>query len=270
MLKDMQRLLRRFIVVVIAIGTFSSTALAQPADIQRLVDNLKNGADFRIRTQAALALGASKNPAAVEPLCAGLSDANTTVRAAAAAALGKLSLGGQECLKSRLASEPSETVKAAISRALQQIQSGPEPVIGPNTKYYLQLGKVTDKSGRNDGSVDRLFREGFVKAAGALGTVVFAPLGETPEQAKKRLAGKKAKAYYLAVSVPAFEYVGAKLTVRADIAVFSYPAKVMIGTIRKNASFEGVSGPDPASENELLAYTGEAVFKQFSSHPQFQ
>jgi hypothetical protein len=102
------------------------------------------------------------------------------------------------------------------------------------------------------------------------GNVVFAPLAETPDQAKKRLTGKKAKAFYLAVSVPAFEYAGSKLTVRADIAVFSYPAKVMIGTIKKNASFEGVSGPDPASEDELLAYAGEAVFKQFASHPQFQ
>jgi hypothetical protein len=152
---------------------------------------------------------------------------------------------------------------------LQQI-GGAEPVIGPTTKWYLQLGKVSDKSGRTDGSVDRLFRQGFLKAAGTMGTVAFAPLAETPDQAKKRLAGKKAKAFYLAVSVPAFEYVGAKLTVRAEIAVFSYPAKVMIGTIKKNASFEGVSGPDPASEDELLAYAGEAAFKQFSSAPQFQ
>lgn len=270
LLKDMLRPLRRFAAIVVALGMFPSVAAAQPTDINRLVDNLKNGADFRIRTQAALALGASKNASAIEPLCASLSDSNTTVRAASAAALGKLALGGQECLNARLGSETSETVKAAIKVALGQVQGGAEPAIGPATKYYLQLGTVTDKSGRTDGSVNRLFREGFVKAAGTTGTVVFAPLAETPDQAKKRLAGKKAKAYYIAVSVPAFEYVGAKLTVRADIAVFSYPAKVMIGTIKKNASYDGLSGKDQASEDELLAYTGEAVFKQFSSAPQFQ
>jgi hypothetical protein len=270
MLKDMLRPLRRFAAIVIALGTFASSAAAQTEDINRLVDNLKNGPDFRIRTQAALALGASKNSTAVQPLCAGLSDANTTVRAAAAAALGKLNLGGQECLNARLASEPSETVKAAIQRAMQQLAGGAEPVFLPSTKYYLQLGRVSDKSGRTDGSVDRLFRDGFVKAAGGTGGVLFAPLAETPDQAKKRLTGKKVKAFYLAVSVPAFEYVGSKLTVRAEIAVFSYPGKVMIGTIKKNASFDGISGPDPASEDELLAYAGEAVFKQFAAAPQFQ
>lgn len=270
MLKDMLRPLRRFAALTAALVTLSSLAPAQTADINRLVDNLRNGPDFRIRTQAALALGASKNAAAVQPLCSALSDTNTTVRAAAAAALGKLNLGGQDCLTSRLGSEPSETVKAAIQRALQQLEGGAEPVITPSTKYYLQLGRVADKSGRTDGSVDKLFREGFVKAAGAAGNVAFAPLSETPAQAKQRLAGKKAKAFYLAVSVPPFEYVGSKLTVRAEIAVFSYPGKVMIGTIKKNASFEGISGPDSASEDELLAYAGEAVFKQFSAAPQFQ
>src|SRR5262245_36442837 len=131
MLKDMLGPLCRFVAVLVAIGTVSTTALAQPVDINRLVDNLKNGADFRIRTQAALALGASKNGGAVEPLCASLSDANTTVRTAAAAALGKLNLGGSECLNARLASEQSESVKAAIQRALQQIGGGAEPAIGP-------------------------------------------------------------------------------------------------------------------------------------------
>src|SRR4051794_19439286 len=85
-----------------------------PVDVGRLVQNLASGSDFRIRTQAALALGASKSASAVEPLCAGLADTNATVRAASAAALGRLHLGGTECLQKRLANEASDTVKSAI------------------------------------------------------------------------------------------------------------------------------------------------------------
>src|SRR5688572_7268425 len=93
--------------VLLFVCLFSASASAQAASLERLIDTLKNGADFRVRTQAALALGASKNQGAVAPLCSGLSDPNTTVRAAAALALGKLALGGTECLTARLNTEPS-------------------------------------------------------------------------------------------------------------------------------------------------------------------
>src|SRR3954469_8315997 len=88
----------------------------EPADVDHLVQNLSGGTDFRIRTQAALALGASKSKRAVEPLCSSLADQNATVRAASAAALGRLRLGGSECLQKRLASEASATVKSAIQK----------------------------------------------------------------------------------------------------------------------------------------------------------
>ncbi|HEY0468687.1 MAG TPA: HEAT repeat domain-containing protein, partial [Polyangiaceae bacterium] len=115
-------------------------AFAEPsADVDHLVQNLANGADFRIRTQAALALGASKSRLAVEPLCSGLADPNATVRAASAAALGRLRMGGAECLQKRLASEASDTVKSAIVKAL-------DPVFAPETKYYVAIGKISDKT----------------------------------------------------------------------------------------------------------------------------
>ena len=67
--------------------TVRSALAEESADVDHLVQNLSSGSDFRIRTQAALALGASKSRRAVEPLCTGLNDQNATVRAASAAAL---------------------------------------------------------------------------------------------------------------------------------------------------------------------------------------
>src|SRR5262245_35232284 len=104
------------------LGFTALPALAQgTGDVERMVQNLRGGSDFRVRTQAALALGASKTDRAVQPLCSALADSNTTVRAAAAAALGKLQLGGAQCLEDRLKSEPSDTVKAAIQKAMDLV-----------------------------------------------------------------------------------------------------------------------------------------------------
>ncbi len=266
MSKDMLGHLRRAAAVMVCLSSIAASAHAQGTDVPRLVDNLKNGADFRIRTQAALALGASKNKNAVEPLCSGLSDSNTTVRAAAAAALGKLGMGGKECLSARLGNEPSETVKSAIQKALQQIEGGAEPVIDGSTKYYLLLGKAADKSGRNGESVDQIFRSAFVGAASSSGGVVFAPLSETPEKAKKRLgAFKNVKAFYLAPRFVPFSYAGGSLVVKVEVAVFSYPGKALIGSFSKNLTMSGVSEGDTGSEDELLKMLGEKVFKQFTS-----
>src|SRR5579863_4285021 len=67
--------------------------------------------DFRVRTNAALALGATNDEDAIAPLCAGLSDPSELVRQAVAVAMRRLarasSLG---CLRRRVAVEPSATV----------------------------------------------------------------------------------------------------------------------------------------------------------------
>src|SRR5688572_8582896 len=69
-----------------ALGVFLSAGIAS-ADVQigLALSNLQSS-DFRLRTQAALALGASKSAQAVEPLCKTLTDENVSVRTAAAAA----------------------------------------------------------------------------------------------------------------------------------------------------------------------------------------
>src|SRR5450432_475576 len=157
--------MRRFALAALLGGVgFIATrpALAQEsADVDHLVQNLANGSDFRIRTQAALALGASRSKRAVEPLCSGLGDSNATVRAASAAALGRLRLGGSECLQKRLATETSETVKSTIHKAL-------DPVFTSDTKYYLAIGKTADKTGRGGDEIEALVHGAMVNAASSL------------------------------------------------------------------------------------------------------
>jgi HEAT repeat protein len=116
--------LKRFFVsrgvaaLVFGIVVLSVSGFAQADLIDDLAERLKNSNDFRIQTQAALALGSSQDQRAVEPLCGGLKDENSTVRVACATALGRLDMGGLECLESHLQTEDSDTVKAAIEKSI--------------------------------------------------------------------------------------------------------------------------------------------------------
>lgn len=76
--------------VVLGLLLVSASAHAAPLSVRDLVDRLRKGDDFRVRVQAALELGKSADPEALDPLIEALADHNASVRAAAAAALGEL------------------------------------------------------------------------------------------------------------------------------------------------------------------------------------
>ncbi|HET7541623.1 MAG TPA: HEAT repeat domain-containing protein [Polyangiaceae bacterium] len=232
---------------------------AEPAaDVDHLVRNLTSGADFRIRTQAALALGASKSRRAVEPLCTGLVDTNATVRAASAAALGRLRMGGTECLQKRLSNESSETVKSAIVKAL-------DPVFSPETKYYVAIGKISDKTGRGGDEVDGIVYRAMAGAAASLPVFTLAPPGESVTDAKRRLSGHSGvKPVFLSPRVPVPDYSGGNLTIRIEVAMFSYPDKSLLGSYTTKLTQQGVSSPDKETEDELIRDTATRAFEKFT------
>jgi len=231
---------------------------AESADVDHLLQNLTGGSDFRIRTQAALALGASKSKRAVEPLCNALADSNATVRAASAAALGRLHLGGVECLQKRLAAEASDTVKSAIVKAL-------EPVFSSETKFYLAIGKTADKTGRSGDEVDGIIRGAMASAAAAMPIYAVAPPGETLADARRRLgAHASVKPFFLSPRISAPDYSGGNLTVRLEIAMFSYPDKALIGNYSTKLTEPGVTAPDKDSENELIKTAAERALDKFA------
>lgn len=233
-------------------------ALAEDSgDVEHLVQNLSGGSDFRIRTQAALALGASKSSRAIEPLCSALADSNSTVRAASAAALGRLRLGGSECLQRRLAIESSDTVKSAIVKAL-------DPVFTPDTKYYLAIGKTSDKTGRSGDEVDGIVRSAMTGSAVGQAMYAVAPVGETPAEAKRRLGPHSGvRPYFVSPKLGPPDYSGGNLTIRLELAVLSYPEKDLIGSYTTKLTEPGVTTPDKGSENELIKSAAERALDKF-------
>jgi hypothetical protein len=258
----------------LALTIASGTGAAE--SVATMAKRLRADPDFRVRTQAALALGASGDATAVESLCAGLEDSSVTVRAASAAALGRLAKGGKDCLKERLGDEPNGSVKTVITKSLVQIDQGGAsgaPAIGDSTKFYVAVGATTDKSGRSDSSVDTLVREGMVgAAAGAGGEYALAPGNESAGDAKKVLKKyKHLKAFYLWPKVSAPEYTGGNLTVRLEVSIFTYPGKSLKAVVPLKLTMPEVSSGDRDSENDLIKMAAAKAFEKFvASAPSIQ
>lgn len=117
------RPLRRALVLGLLLTTAS--AHAAPPSVRELVDKLRKGEDFRVRVQAALELGKTSDPDALDPLIEALSDANASVRAASAAALGELGdADAIPALKERRL-DRSEAVRKQIKLTIAKLSGEP-------------------------------------------------------------------------------------------------------------------------------------------------
>jgi len=218
-----------------------------------LVDQLKSNDDYRVRTQAALALGASADDGAVQPLCDALgADSNVSVRVASAAALGKLGKSaGLPCLK---AAEPKESAPAAKSQIQKSIAtlagggSGAPAGVGPDTKYYVAI-QVTSKSGRD---VDSVVRGAMQAKLQAKKGYAVAPKSETVSQGRDIVKGKGLKGYFLIATVEAPVYEGGNLTQKVRVSLWTYPDKALQAEVAPWRTQTGTSKGDTESENVLM------------------
>jgi hypothetical protein len=237
------------LVLLVVAAALLATAATQANDrVARLGKLLRSSDDFRVRTQAALALGASKDKDAVDHLCVGLSDRSASVRAASAAALGRLRKGGADCLRDRLPKEKEKgSVWSVIKRALASVESA-EAEAGPaeipaGAKYYVAI-EVSDKSGRK----------------------VIAPAGETSDQAKQVMADHPAlKGFLLSTKAKPPQYEAGSLKIRLEIAIFTYPGRALKGMYPQGLTQPGVSSPSEKYENELYEMAAERAMQKFAS-----
>ncbi|HVH40984.1 MAG TPA: HEAT repeat domain-containing protein, partial [Labilithrix sp.] len=180
-------------------------AYADEARLKFLSEKMRD-TDPRVRTSAALALGASNEDGAVDPLCGGLSDREDVVRQAAAVALKRLSRHRSlECLKAREPNETNEAAKIAITRAIEAISSGGDSGGGggsehikdnPNAKYYISLSTVANQTGRAQTEVEKIVLSSVRQKLEAAGVVQLAPSTESPEKAREVMKARKMKGFY--------------------------------------------------------------------------
>lgn len=245
---------RFFSLAAFVLALVISAGAAAAPSVAELAGRLSKSDDFRVRAQAALALGASGDSAAVDPLCKALADSSTTVRVASAVALGRLAAGGAECLSSRLDVEPSQKVKDSIHFALAKLV----PSLDDSTHYYIAIGTIADETGRAKGAIDGLMRGPMAKAVKALDGYALAPASETRTQAEKLLnKHPKVKGFYLAPHVLKPSYAGGALKVKMEIALFTYPGKSLLGSYSVKLTQQGVSDVDADAETQLFQMMAE-------------
>ncbi|MBX3210299.1 MAG: HEAT repeat domain-containing protein [Labilithrix sp.] len=250
-------------------------ARADEARLRFLSEKMRDG-DPRVRTSAALALGASNEDGAVDPLCGGLGDREDVVRQAAAVALKRLSRSRSlECLRNRERVESNEAVKIAVTRAIEAIASsgdggggggGEQAKENPNAKYYISLSTVANQTGRAQTEVERIVLASVRQKLEAAGVVQLAPTTESPDKARDVMRSRKMKGFYLALAVDRFDYADGNLRVKVKIGVFNYPNKSLLGNIDKTLTAQGVSSGDKASEDRLLELAAGLASEQFAQN----
>ena len=283
--KTMARLALRFLGVLLAVAMVLHpwcvhTALAQ-GRVDFLAERLKfppaqgQPDDFRVRTNAALALGASNDDAAVPPLCGGLGDPSEVVRQAVAVALKKLARpSSSDCLKKRQAVEANSSVKLQIQRAIEAIDAagggggggGGAPPTVSGAKYYVSISPIANQTTRPSAEIERLVHDAVAAKLAALGEYQLAPPSESNADAKAAIASRKLKGFYLGVSVDKFDYSDGNLRVRVKIAVSSYPGKDLRGEVPAAATLPGARPGDKGAEDQLMGVVAARAAELFAQN----
>lgn len=251
-LMSLRRLRRHLVLVAVTLAVWLVAAPALAGKIDDLAKQLQSD-DFRIRTQAALSLGATNDPAAVAPLCGALTDSNQTVKLAAVAGLGKLGRDeGAACLKKAKPNEKDSTVSTAMDKAVESIAVGGDPPMpGMSAKYYVAI-QVSNKSSRGNLEVERMVRMALQKKLLANSAYAIAPRGETNTQASTVIKARKLTGYILMANVEPFDYSGGNLTVKLSVALATYPDRSVKATFNPKLTQTQTPKADPKSENVLV------------------
>lgn len=238
--------------------------------------------DFRVRANAALALGATDDEAAVQPLCGALNDSNEVVRSSAAAALKRLAKSsGLGCVKSRLTVETVDSVKLQLTRAVEALQpagavsvstasvgpagSDPPPKNIPGAKVYVSVGPITNNTGRPQAEIDRVVGMAVRNKLEELGYQV-APKVETPDAARKVMGDRHmTKGFYLSVVVKPFN-TASGIAVAMDMSIASYPGKSIIASVPGSASSGGAKPGDHGTEDGLMSAVAASLVVTFDKN----
>lgn len=238
-----------------------------------LIDQLKTSDDYRVRTQAALGLGASGDDTAVKPLCDALGDGNPSVKLAVAAALGKLGKpAGLPCLKAAQGRESAPSVKAQIERSMATLaQASPAGASGgssappppsSDTRFYVAL-QVTNKTKRPAAEVEAIARAAMQDKLLAQKGYAVAPKAETSSQGGQIISAKKLKGFFLVASVEAPSYAGGDLKQSVRVTMWSYPTKALQGEFAPTLTQSGTPKGDTESENLLIKMCLESAIESF-------
>jgi hypothetical protein len=232
-----------------------------------LIRMLSTSDQFRVRTQAALALGTRPpEPASVKALSAALRDEHPAVRAASAGALEILkdpsALVALRAVRKDKDSGARSAIEHAIATLERSAKSAPaavtpsEPEPSGSSVYYVAVG-TPNIQGLATPSL-REVRAHVIKEVSGIGGVRIAPENEGQAQAASVLRSKKLVGYYLDSSVTKLEQKpDGALRAQVSIIVGTYPGRAMRVMLSGAATVSGAGSSEAAKLQAVeAAFTG--------------
>ena len=153
-----------------------------------LGDRLKHGEDFRVRLQAALELGKSADPDALDPLIVGLNDPNASVRTASAAALKELGDPDAVPALKQHRLDRSDLVRKQVRETLATFEQAASEGSTRPARLLVKLGAMKNQTGVKGPRIEaELESESRKKLDELPGVHVMGGVAESGAEAKRKL-----------------------------------------------------------------------------------
>jgi hypothetical protein len=263
-------MLRRAYIVIAVLALCVSFLSVAAADARTdfLIRMLSSSTQFRVRTQAALALGGQQSESSVvQALMGALKDEHPAVRAASAAALERLRDPTALTALRSAQSDSDGSVRSAVRSAITVLESSnrastpepsstPSPVPGPAT-FYVGVGVPGSQVGLSTGAL-RGLRDHVVQQVSQIGGVRLAPEDEDRKAADRVIGASKLVGYYIDSSVTNIE-IKPDGAVRAQVSVIigSYPDRNIRAMLTGAATLSGGGSGEAAKVQAVqAAFTG--------------
>ena len=265
----------RALVVALCLSLASSAAADARTDF--LIRMLSTSAQFRVRTQAALALGGQSPESSItQALTKALSDEHPAVRAASASSFGRLKDSNavaalrsaqndsdasvRKAAKSALdalgASAGATAVASSASSSSSSSSSRPSGSSAPAT-FYVGVGLPGSQVGLSPGAL-RGLREHVVQQVVQIEGVRVAPENEDHKAATKVIGAGKLIGYFVDSSVTKIE-ARPDGSVRAQVSVVigTYPGRDIRAMLSGAATVSGGGSGEAATVQAVqAAFTG--------------
>jgi hypothetical protein len=232
-----------------------------------LIRMLDTSAQFRVRAQAALALGGqAPSPTILTALSRGLSDQHPAVRAASAASLERHHDPSVLPALRAAENDRDSSVRSAVRHAIAAITPSTAPITAPVERvqptgrsiYYVGVGTpAATQSGLSTSTMQDL-RAHVVRTVASVEGVMLAPENEKAQAAERVIGTQKLAGFYLDTSVTSVER-RPDGSVRAQVSVIigTYPGRDLRAMLSGAATVSGGGSAESVTLQAVqAAFTG--------------
>jgi hypothetical protein len=251
---------------------------AKADKVDKLINQLTNSDDYKVRLSAALNLKKLKDKRAIPAFIKALDDDDKTVRGVAASALGSLIKKSTKSstkkkalakLKKVAANDGSKTVRKQADKAYKKIKAlDGSGAGGGGSGIYVNVGAMSDDSGSGS-SVRKQMRKTAVKTLNKKASSWATEWSGGKDPTKKQLKAKGTEGYHIDGTIVSLteKKSGSSVLVECKVSMLlaTYPEKSMFGFLEGGAKVQASSSAQDikyAKEDCVVAVVEDLIAKK--------